>query len=161
MENINKRNKKGFTLIELIIVLAILGLILAIAVPNYMAVHAKATETADTREAELLADFMKRSLSDGSLVIENKKLYGVTPVYNNDDEITGFKKYSFVGTGRSFDKAFVPLDYEEAPGPEDPDAGNGRSNSDLQRYMFEVLDGKVNIWIGSKNNKTYLAEFSY
>ncbi|BES63964.1 hypothetical protein SANA_04030 [Gottschalkiaceae bacterium SANA] len=161
MENIKKRNKKGFTLIELIVVLAILGLILAIAVPNYMSVQAKATETADTREAELLADFMKRSLSDGSLIIENKKLYGVTPIYNNDDEITGFKKQRFSGTGRSFDKAFVPLDYEEAPGPEDPDAGNDRSNSDLQRYMFEVVDGKVKIWVGSNNNKVYLAEFSY
>ena len=161
MKNINRIYKKGFTLIELIVVLAILGLILAIAVPNYMGVQAKATETADTREAELLADFMKRSLTDGSLVIESNKLYGVTPIYDDDDEITGFKKQRFVGTGRSFDKAFVPLDYEEAPGPEDPNAENNRSNSDLQRYMFEVLDGKVKIWIGSNSDKTYLADFSY
>lgn len=161
MKNIKKINKKGFTLIELIVVLAILGLIIAIAVPNYMGVQAKATETADTREAELLADFMKRSLVDGSLIIENKKLHGVTPIYNDEDEITGFKKQKFSGTGRSFDKAFVPLDYEEAPGPEDPQAGNGRSNSDLQRYMFEVLDSKVKIWIGSSSDKNYLAEFSY
>lgn len=160
MENI-KINKKGFTLIELIVVLAILGLILAIAVPNYMSVQAKATETADTREAELLADFMKRALVDGSLVIENKKLKGVMPEYDSDGEIIGFKKQKFVGTGRSFDKAFVPVAYQEAPSPEDPDAGNDRSNSDLQRYMFEVLDNKVKIWVGSETNKTYLAEFSY
>lgn len=160
MENI-KINKKGFTLIELIVVLAILGLILAIAVPNYMSVQAKATENADTHEAELLADFMKRALVDGSLVIENKKLKGVMPEYDTDGEIIGFKKQKFVGTGRSFDKAFVPVAYQEAPGPEDPDAGNDRSNSDLQRYMFEVLDNKVKIWVGSETNKTYLAEFSY
>jgi prepilin-type N-terminal cleavage/methylation domain-containing protein len=160
LENI-KINKKGFTLIELIVVLAILGLILAIAVPNYMSVQAKATETADTREAELLADFMKRALVDGSLVIENKKLKGVMPEYDSDGEIIGFKKQKFVGTGRSFDKAFVPVAYQEAPSPEDPDAGNDRSNSDLQRYMFEVLDNKVKIWVGSETNKTYLAEFSY
>jgi len=160
LENI-KINKKGFTLIELIVVLAILGLILAIAVPNYMSVQAKATENADTHEAELLADFMKRALVDGSLVIENKKLKGVMPEYDTDGEIIGFKKQKFVGTGRSFDKAFVPVAYQEAPGPEDPDAGNDRSNSDLQRYMFEVLDNKVKIWVGSETNKTYLAEFSY
>ena len=160
----NKRQDKhinGFTLIELIVVLAILGLILAIAVPNYMGVQAKATETADTREAELLADFMKRSLADGSLAIENNKLYGVMPIYDHAGEITGFKKQTFVGTGKSFDKTFVPLGYEEAPGPEDPDAGNNRSNSETQRYMFEVLDSKVKIWIGNKKDKIYLAEFSY
>jgi len=159
--NRTKNKLAGFTLIELIVVLAILGLILAIAVPNYMGVQAKATETADEREAELLADFMKRSVADGSLIIENKKLYGVKPTYNSDGEITGFKKQQFSGTGRSFDKAFVPIDYEEAPAPEDPDAGNNRSNSDLQRYMFDVTDKQVKIWIGDNSNKVYLAEFSY
>ena len=152
---------KGFTLIELIVVLAILSIIVAIAVPNYMKVQAKATETADTREAELLADFMERSLADGSLVIEHNKLYGVKPIYNDDGEITGFKKQGFVGTGRSFDKAFVPIDYEKAPAPEDPEAGNNRSNSELQRYMFDVTDTQVKIWVGSKKNKVYLAEFAY
>lgn len=161
MKHQKKTQLSGFTLIELIIVLAILSLILAIAVPNYVAVQAKATETADTREAELLADFMERSLADGSLVIDNKKLYGVKPIYSEDGEITGFQKQGFVGTGRSFDKAFVPVDYEEAPAPEDPEAGNNRSNSELQRYMFDVTDTQVKIWVGSKKNKIYLAEFAY
>lgn len=153
-------NKKGFTLIELIVVLAVLGLVVAIALPNYLGLQAKAVETADSREAELLADFMQRSLADGSLIIRDKKLFGLVPVYE-EGEITGFSEQKFSGTGRSFDKAFIPVDYEEAPAPEDPDAGNNRSNSDLQRYMFDVTDTHVKIWIGSKNNKTYLTEFSY
>ncbi len=47
------RKKQGFTLIELIVVLAILGIILAIAVPNYLGVQAEASENADERAAEL------------------------------------------------------------------------------------------------------------
>lgn len=46
---INKmKNKKGFTLIELIIVIAVLGIILAIAVPRFGEVQKKAKEDADT-----------------------------------------------------------------------------------------------------------------
>lgn len=161
MKKRKHKHINGFTLIELIVVLAILGIVLAIAVPNYMGVQAKAIETADTREAELLADFMKRALADGSLIIENKKLKGVMPDYDTDGEFIGFKKQNFVGTGKSFDKAFVPIAYEEAPGPDDPDAGNNRNDSETQRYMFEVSVHKVKIWIGSSSNKTYLAEFSY
>lgn len=160
MNPINKKIK-GFTLIELIVVLAVLGIIVAIAVPNYMTLQAKATETADHREAELLADFLKRSFAEGTLIIEDKKLHGVKPEYDDNGEITGFKKQKFSGTGRSFDKAFVPIAYEEAPAPEDPDAGNNRSDSVLQRYMFDVTDTQVKIWIGDENNKNYLAEFSY
>ncbi len=48
------KNRKGFTLIELIVVLAILGIILAIAVPNYLGVQAKAAEDADARTAQLV-----------------------------------------------------------------------------------------------------------
>jgi type IV pilus assembly protein PilA len=50
------RNRKGFTLIELIVVLAILGIILAIAVPNYLGVQASAAADADERTLELVED---------------------------------------------------------------------------------------------------------
>lgn len=154
---------KGFTLIELIVVLAILGIALAIAVPNYMNVQAKATETADKREAELLADTMKRALAEGTVYVEKGKLYGLAPIYNSEDEITGFKKQKFVGTGKSFDKVFKPIYYSEIVGPEDPDADNHRSNSDIQRYMFEVnkIDKQIDIIVGTGATKTILASISY
>jgi prepilin-type N-terminal cleavage/methylation domain-containing protein len=47
------KNRKGFTLIELIVVLAILGIILAIAVPNYLGVQDSAAESADVASLEL------------------------------------------------------------------------------------------------------------
>lgn len=47
-------NKKGFTLIELIVVLAILGVILAIAVPNYTGLQDEAQRKADRSTAALI-----------------------------------------------------------------------------------------------------------
>ena len=49
-----KRNKKGFTLIELVIVIAILGILIAIAVPRLGGFRDSAAERADEATAETI-----------------------------------------------------------------------------------------------------------
>jgi len=57
----NLKNKKGFTLIELIVVLAVLAIIMAIAVPRFLGVQ---------KGAELDADY-----STGALIAKAAELY--------------------------------------------------------------------------------------
>lgn len=53
---INKlKNRKGFTLIELIVVLAVLAIIMAIAIPRFMGVQEDAKEDADYSTAAMIA----------------------------------------------------------------------------------------------------------
>ena len=53
---INKlKNRRGFTLIELIVVLAVLAIILAIAVPRFLGVQEDAKEDADISSLGLIA----------------------------------------------------------------------------------------------------------
>lgn len=48
-------NKKGFTLVELIVVLAVIAIIAAIALPKYLGIQEKAKEDADYSTGVMLA----------------------------------------------------------------------------------------------------------
>jgi len=48
------KNRKGFTLIELIVVLAVLAIIMAIAVPRFIGVQEKAKVNADISTKEMV-----------------------------------------------------------------------------------------------------------
>ena len=48
------KNKKGFTLIELIVVIAIIAILAAVAIPNYLSVRQQAVDAADKGNAAVL-----------------------------------------------------------------------------------------------------------
>ena len=58
------RNQNGFTLLELIVVLAILGILLAIAVPNFLGIHETADNNAQEVQAGLIAKSLKQEFAD-------------------------------------------------------------------------------------------------
>jgi len=51
-----RKHSSGFTLVELIIVIAVLGMLAAIAVPNLVSVRSNAQSTVDRTNARLLAN---------------------------------------------------------------------------------------------------------
>lgn len=63
----NLKSKKGFTLVELIIVIAILGIIALIAVPNLTGVQKRSQVNADIRTAEEIGKAVRIWLTDGTL----------------------------------------------------------------------------------------------
>ncbi|NLY47245.1 MAG: type II secretion system protein [Tissierella sp.] len=74
-----KRNKKGFTLIELVVVIAILGVLGAIAVPRLGGFRTNATEAADKATAATIAkaaEMYVATASDSQEAIEELKTPG-------------------------------------------------------------------------------------
>lgn len=66
--SINKRpKKKGFTLIELIIVIAIIAILAAIAIPNFLAIQRKAKVNADIATAKNIYDATAVMITDGQV----------------------------------------------------------------------------------------------
>lgn len=68
-----KNNKRGFTLIELIVVIAIIAILAAVAVPSYMAIQKKANENVIISNAAVIATNVNAhnalALSDDSTYI--------------------------------------------------------------------------------------------
>ncbi|MDU5492551.1 MAG: prepilin-type N-terminal cleavage/methylation domain-containing protein [Clostridium perfringens] len=62
------KKKKGFTLIELIIVIAIIAILAAIAIPNFLSIQRKARVKADIASAKTIYDATSALIAEGKIV---------------------------------------------------------------------------------------------
>lgn len=90
MKNIKKRKLKGFTLIELIIVIAILAILVAIAVPKYKNSKTKSLITAHNSNVKVLESAAMTYIANGG---------GETVWENANDAIEYVAKYPKVPQG--------------------------------------------------------------
>jgi type IV pilus assembly protein PilA len=99
----NLKNRKGFTLIELIVVLAVLAIIMAIAVPRFIGVREQAKLDSDMATLDSIAklaelEFVRQNLDD-----DNDELEGTNVVANlinsnfKDDPLFQSKELEGVG----------------------------------------------------------------
>lgn len=79
-----RRGEKGFTLIEIMIVVLIIGILLAIAVPNFI----KARET--SRAKSCIANLKQIDAAKEQWAMDNKKTTGDTPAWA---DLVGADKY--------------------------------------------------------------------
>lgn len=62
------KKKKGFTLVELIIVIAIIAVLAAVAIPKFGAVKKDANIAADQANAKIIATAVSTAVADGAIV---------------------------------------------------------------------------------------------
>ena len=64
------KKKKGFTLIELIIVIAIIAILAAIAIPNFLSIQRKAKVKADIASAKTIYDATSALIAEGKITTD-------------------------------------------------------------------------------------------
>ena len=102
----NLKSKKGFTLVELIIVIAILGIIALIAVPSLTGIQQRSQVNADIRTAEQIGKAVRIYLTDtasGDLTVAPDNTYKLYNTFTNIENYisTGYKPKSWKGTGEA------------------------------------------------------------
>ncbi|HEE9845426.1 prepilin-type N-terminal cleavage/methylation domain-containing protein [Clostridium perfringens] len=80
----NNKKKKGFTLIELIIVIAIIAILAAIAIPNFLSIQRKAKVKADIASAKTIYDAASALVAEGK--ITSNTSYIIDSEADNDVE---------------------------------------------------------------------------
>lgn len=69
----NKKKKRGFTLIELIIVIAIIAILAAIAIPKFGQIRQDANVKSDIANAKTIANAATSLVAEGSIDVDTTK----------------------------------------------------------------------------------------
>ncbi|HBL05359.1 MAG TPA: type II secretion system protein [Clostridium sp.] len=75
----NNKKKKGFTLIELIIVLAVMAIIALIAIPNFAAVRNNSKNKADLQSCETIKRTVLMLVSDETVIVKTGTTISFVP----------------------------------------------------------------------------------
>lgn len=70
----SKQKKKGFTLIELIIVIAIMAILAAIAIPNFAKIRTDSKVKADTQTLETIKRVVQTKITDDTIAPADKDI---------------------------------------------------------------------------------------
>lgn len=137
----NNKKKKGFTLIELIIVLAVMAIIALIAIPNFSAVRENSKIKADKQSCATIERTVLMLVSD-----ETIKGDGSITYKPGDATVTGIEK------GDTSDTRDVDVIIEEALAEVKAPQGKVGTEKDAAKattYEITIKDGSVKAVTGA------------
>ncbi|MGL4741566.1 MAG: type II secretion system protein [Sarcina sp.] len=134
----NKQKKKGFTLIELVIVLAVLAIIALIAIPNFTKVRNDSLIKADIRTAEQVKNITLMAIADQNIELPSESnILTYTLNFGNDKNIVNYNNGT---TNISNDDYFKMLSEVKKPQVKDKTVYVARINAEGQVAVSYVAN---------------------
>lgn len=133
-------NKKGFTIVELVIVIAVIAILAAVLIPTFSGVINKANESGALQQATALyKDAYAVAISDGKIA-EKSAASGDTPATYEETVISGELAFVFSSTDGSIDDVTVKV-YNKT----DNNTYEGDPNGTIDGYKVTVTNGVVSV----------------
>ena len=111
------KNKKGFTLVELVIVIAVIAILAAVLIPTFVTVIANANKSAALQEATNLRDQITVAYAEQGgfdawckKAIESTSVDGITKVEESTSVTVDITKITINLTAKTADAEALPLD---------------------------------------------------
>ena len=156
------KKNKGFTLVELLAVIVILGLLVGISIPIYLNVTRHAKENEYSAKKKYIEEAAIRFAEENSILIENSELNTETTEDENDDSTTNFSivftSVKLITTGYLSAEKYVAFgDDKEIPYIENPTNKDDNLvchvitlRADDYNYYAEVSDSDSNCELSSQ-----------
>lgn len=135
--------KKGFSLIELIIVLAVMAIIAMIAIPNFSAVRDNSKDKADTQSCETIKRTVLMLVADETVTGSGT----LTVSFNSDKSIATVAEATGTDTIKGEDKIKEALLQIKKPqGKVDKTVDGNTTKVDASKFQIKVeASGEVNV----------------
>jgi len=113
-----KMDRNGFTLVEIIIVVAILGLLAAITLPNFLRNRVEANESIAKATLKAISNALETYISTNTVYPANTTaLIGITPPYLNKDYFFGLQQgYTFTAVLSSYSYSITAIPINASQG---------------------------------------------
>jgi len=147
----NLKSRKGFTLVELIIVIAILGIIALIAVPSLTGVQKRSQVNADIRTAEQIGKAVRVWLTDANINEAKIRETHIKVTAEGATTPVAYKELSSLATVAGTDGLgdYISLSYE-------PNVSN--SDGTANAFYVGLVNDKVVVMIYTAEETPYLGD---
>lgn len=156
----NGKKKKGFTLIELIIVLAVMAIIALIAIPNFTAVRDNSKLKADKQSCETIKRTVLMLVSDetitgnGDAVITFDSTGKIAAATISENGITGGSNNDKAGAETVVKEALKEVKAPQAKKSTGTDATLVGADVSPTKYTIIIKDGSVEVVTGAPKATT-------